>query len=111
MTEQCFDFGLPAPLFFFKSSGFWVEFRKDIFNQNELKSLGLSDRQIKAVLFTKDNGKINNSDYQTLNGVSKATATRDLIEKLKNSKCLTEVEIWSRNNLCFDWLIIGSIGS
>ena len=44
------------------------------------------------MLFTKDNGKINNSDYQTLNGVSKATATRDLIEKLKNSKCLTEVE-------------------
>jgi ATP-dependent DNA helicase RecG len=37
------------------------------------------------VLFTKDNGKINNSDYQTLNGVSKATATRDLTEKLKNS--------------------------
>ncbi|NLF43636.1 MAG: transcriptional regulator, partial [Bacteroidales bacterium] len=32
MTEQCFKYGLPAPLFFFKSSGFWVEFRKDIYH-------------------------------------------------------------------------------
>ena len=86
MTEQCFNFGLPAPLFFFRSSGFWVEFRKDIFNHNELKHLGLSKRQIKAVLFTKDNGKINNSDYQILNRVSKATATRDLTELVEKFK-------------------------
>jgi ATP-dependent DNA helicase RecG len=39
MTEQCFNFGLPAPLFFFKSSGFWVEFRKDIYNTTNLKTL------------------------------------------------------------------------
>lgn len=86
MTEQCFNFGLPAPMFFFKSSGFWVEFRKDIYNHNQLKDLGLNERQIKAVLFVKENGKINNSDYQTLNDVSKATATRDfteLVEKFK----------------------------
>jgi ATP-dependent DNA helicase RecG len=86
MTEQCFNFGLPAPLFFFKSSGFWVEFRKDIFNHSQLKEFGLNERQIKAILFVKDNGKINNSDFQTLNSVSKATAIRDLtyfIEKFK----------------------------
>jgi ATP-dependent DNA helicase RecG len=84
MTEQCFNFGLPAPSFFFKSSGFWVEFRKDIFNHNELKSLGLSERQIKAVLFTKDNGKISNSDYQKINDCSRNTASNelsDLVEK------------------------------
>lgn len=80
MTELCFNFDLPAPLFFFKSSGFWVEFRKDIYNYNQLKELGLNGRQIKAVLFVKENGKINNSDYQSLNNVSKATATRDLTD-------------------------------
>ena len=88
MTEQCFNFGLPAPLFFFKSSGFWVEFRKDIYNPKQLKDLGLNDRQIKAVLFVKKNRKINNSDYQTLNDVSKATATRDLTELVEKFKVL-----------------------
>lgn len=80
MTEQCYNYKLPSPLFTSKSSGFWVEFRKDIYNFNQLKDLGLNERQIKAVLFVKDHGKINNSDFQALNNVSKATATRDLTE-------------------------------
>jgi ATP-dependent DNA helicase RecG len=40
------------------------------------------------VLFVKDNGKINNSDYQALNDVSKATATRDLTELVEKLKVL-----------------------
>lgn len=88
MTEQCFNFGLPSPLFFFKSSSFWVEFRKDIYNYTQLKDLRLNERQIKAVLFVKDNGKINNIDYQTLNEVSKATASRDLTELVEKFKLL-----------------------
>jgi ATP-dependent DNA helicase RecG len=39
------------------------------------------------VLFTKDNGKITNSDYQNLNNVSRETASRDLKE-------LTEIKIF-----------------
>ncbi|MFQ3576797.1 MAG: hypothetical protein SNJ77_10215 [Cytophagales bacterium] len=65
-------------MYFFKSSGFWVEFRKDIFNEQFLQSVELSERQIKALRFLKENSKINNSDYQTLNEVSGETATRDL---------------------------------
>jgi ATP-dependent DNA helicase RecG len=38
---------------------------------------GLSKR---LVLFTKEKGKLTNSDYQTLNDVSRETATRDLKE-------------------------------
>jgi len=45
-----------------------------------LKSLNLNDRQVKAVLYANDKGKITNSDYQTLNDVSRETATRDLKE-------------------------------
>lgn len=80
MTEQCKNFGLPAPLFFFKSSGFWVEFRKDIYNHSQLKDIGLNERQIKALLFVKDNGKITNSDYQKINDCSRNTASNDLSE-------------------------------
>jgi ATP-dependent DNA helicase RecG len=78
MTEQCFIFGLPVPLFYFKSSGFWVEFRKDIYNQNQLKELGLNERQVKAVFFVKENGKITNKIYQLINDTSNRSASRDL---------------------------------
>lgn len=86
MTEQCFKMGLPEPSFYYKSSGFWVEFRKDIYNEEYLNELGLNERQVKAVLFVKEKGKIANSDYQNLNDVSKATATRDLTELVENHK-------------------------
>lgn len=36
----------------------------------------------------KDNGKITNSEYQALNNVSKATATRDLTELVEKFKVL-----------------------
>lgn len=78
MTEQCANYGLPAPLFLFKSSGFWVEFRKDIYNQNQLKELGLNERQIKSVMFIKSNDKITNKEYQEINDIAERTASRDL---------------------------------
>jgi len=78
MTEQCSNYGLPAPLFLFKSSGFWVEFRKDIYNQNQLKERGLNERQIKAVMFMKSNDKITNKEYQEINDIAERTASRDL---------------------------------
>jgi ATP-dependent DNA helicase RecG len=80
MTEECFKFGIPSPLFFFKSSGFWVEFRMDIYNEKYLNELDLNERQVKAILYVKKKGKITNSVYQTLNEVSRETATRDLKE-------------------------------
>lgn len=44
--------------------------------------------QVKAVLYVNDKGKINNGKYQEINGVSKATATRDLRELVENYKLL-----------------------
>ena len=64
MTEQCLDFGLPSPLFFFKCSGFWVEFRKDIFNEEYLAQLELNERQFDALLFFKSKGEIFSSEYK-----------------------------------------------
>ena len=61
-------------------SGFCVEFRKDIFDLEYFKSLGLNDRQIQAIKYVKENGKITNSEYQTNYSVARNTATRDLTE-------------------------------
>ncbi|MDZ4715043.1 MAG: ATP-binding protein [Cytophagales bacterium] len=72
--------GLPQPVYFYDMSGFFVEFRKDIYNEKHLRSINLNDRQVKGVLYLKEKGKITNSEYQKLNDVSRATATRDLKE-------------------------------
>jgi ATP-dependent DNA helicase RecG len=71
---------IPEPIFNYNSSDFSVEFRKDIYNEEFLQSLNLNDRQVKAVLFAKVNGKITNSEYQTLNNCSRNTASNHLAE-------------------------------
>ena len=71
---------IPEPIFNYNSSDFSVEFRKDIYNEEFLQSLNLNDRQVKAVLFAKVNGRITNSEYQTLNNCSRNTASNHLAE-------------------------------
>jgi ATP-dependent DNA helicase RecG len=88
MIKECIDAGKPKPLYYYDMSGFFVEFRKDIFSEKYLKSLGLNDRQEKAIIFIKERGKISNSEYQELNNVSKATATRDLSELVEKYEIL-----------------------
>ncbi|WP_315425009.1 ATP-binding protein [Capnocytophaga sputigena] len=36
MNEQCAKAGLPNPLYYYASSGFWVVFHKDIYNETDL---------------------------------------------------------------------------
>lgn len=45
IIEKCKEAGLPTPLYYYESSGFWVEFRKDIYNESYLQTLNLNDRQ------------------------------------------------------------------
>jgi exonuclease III len=45
---------------------------------DHLNKLGLCNRQVKAVLFVKENDSISNSDYQKLNKIGKTTATEEL---------------------------------
>ena len=80
ILNECKQAGIPEPVFSYDSSDMSVEFRKDIYNEKYLKSLNLNERQIKAVIYLKEKGRINNSDYQNLNNVSRETATRDLKE-------------------------------
>ncbi|GAP72106.1 ATP-dependent DNA helicase [Candidatus Symbiothrix dinenymphae] len=79
MNEQCVKASLPPPLYYYASSGFWVVFRKDLFNEADLRDNGLNERQIKAVLYVKENGKITNLQYLEINGdITDRTALRDL---------------------------------
>jgi len=85
MNEQCFDFGLPAPLFYFKGSGFWVEFKKDIYHEKYLIEFGLNERQLNALIFFKSNGEIFSSEYKNRYKVTDRTARYDLSELVKKN--------------------------
>ncbi|MDR2145516.1 MAG: ATP-dependent DNA helicase [Tannerella sp.] len=82
ITTQCVEAGLPVPLFNVEGNDFWTIFRKDRYNEQSLKELGLNERQIKAVLYVKDRGKITNGEYQTINETTTKTSFRDLEELL-----------------------------
>lgn len=72
--------GLPEPEYKEEMGGFSVYFYKDIYTEENLRKMGLNERQIKAVIYVKDKGKITNKEYQNQFAVSKPTATRDLTD-------------------------------
>ena len=81
IVEFCRQQGLPEPDFRSEKGRFEVTFYKDPYTEERLREMGLSERQVKAVLYVKERGRVTNKEYQELTGASKPTATRDL-EKL-----------------------------
>ncbi|AAM05757.1 AlbA family DNA-binding domain-containing protein [Methanosarcina acetivorans] len=79
IQNYCREAGLPEPVFE-EYQGFRVIFRKGTFNEEYLRELGLNERQIKAVFYVKENGKITNKEYQEISNTIKRTASRDLAE-------------------------------
>jgi len=71
---------LPEPEFKEELGGFSVYLRKDKYTEEYLRKIGLSERQIKAVMYVKERGKITNKEYQNIADISKRTASRDLKE-------------------------------
>jgi ATP-dependent DNA helicase RecG len=89
--DTCKEAELPEPEMQEQDGGFSITLFKNNLTQEHLAKLGLNDRQVKAVLFVKEKGKISNADYQELFSVSKATATRDLTELLDKFALLEKV--------------------
>ncbi|MCL0074431.1 putative DNA binding domain-containing protein, partial [Dehalococcoidia bacterium] len=77
MRDACTKAGLPEPQFE-EHQGFRVIFRKDIYTEEYLRDLGLNERQMKAVTYVKEKGKITNKEYQELTNISRQMATIDL---------------------------------
>ena len=81
MVELCKESGLPELDFVNYEKGigaFSVIFYKDIYTEENLRKMGLNERQIKAVIYVKQKGKITNKEYQFLNAVSNKTAYLEL---------------------------------
>ena len=64
MRNLCLEAKISLPQPSCKGNDFWTVFRKDIYNKEDLSKLGLIDRQIKAVLYVKEHGKITNGEYK-----------------------------------------------
>lgn len=80
IIDTCKLAELPEPEMTERDGGFLLTIFKETLKKDYLVKLGLNDRQEKAILFIKENGKITNTEYQSLNSISKATATRDISE-------------------------------
>jgi len=83
MVEWMKEAGLPEPEYKEGKGGFSVYFYKDAYTEENLRKMGLNDRQIKAVGYVKEKGKITNKEYQGEFLISKPTATRDLSEMVE----------------------------
>lgn len=80
IVNQCLKQELPEPDFIEEYGVFKTVLYKSKWDEEKLKNMELNDRQIKAVLYVKEKGKIINKEYMEIAGISKATATRDLRE-------------------------------
>ncbi len=80
IIHSCLEAGLPEPLIAEQFGGILVEIFKNRYTAENLKKLGLNERQLMAVAYVKENGSITNSKYQAVCRVSKSTATRDIKE-------------------------------
>lgn len=84
MVKQCKAQGLPEPEFVsIRNDEFRVILPRDVLTGEVLTKMGLNERQIKAVKYVKEKGKITNREYRQLNSVSDEGARRDLEVLLK----------------------------
>jgi len=91
IVENCIKQGLPEPDFVEENGVMTVTFYKDKWNEENLKKLGLNERQIKAVKHIKENKIINLSSYKALiKNISEKTLYRDL-QDLVDKNILKEI--------------------
>ena len=78
MIRESIEHALPEPDFDQREGEFSATLWRNWLTEKVIADLGINDRQKKALTHTRINGRITNIEYQTLFGVSKPTATRDL---------------------------------
>lgn len=88
IVNSCKAAGLPTPTLEEDGGGFIVKLFKDKFTEEQLQKLGLNERQIKAVQYVKEKGKITNKEYQEMNQISRQMATNDLQDLTNEFKLL-----------------------
>ena len=78
MISLCQNHGIPEPEFSAHPDWFSVTFAKDYYTDERLLAMGLSDRQVKAVHYAREQGAITNKGYRENSKVSTSLALREL---------------------------------
>jgi ATP-dependent DNA helicase RecG len=102
MRKACEKAGIPEPKFE-EHQGFRVIFRKDIYTEEYLFKKGLNQRQIKAVMYVKQKGKITNREYREMFNIKNRMALIDL-SGLCEKQILTRVGKTGRGT---EYILIG----
>jgi len=92
MAAELRAVGMPLPEFNSEPGRFRLTFHRELFAEEHLKNMGLSERQRLAVAHAKAHETISNTEYQTIAGVSKSTATRELNELKTKGVLVSEGE-------------------
>jgi len=79
IVDECRSLHLPDPEWR-ENQGLMLTFRKDVFTEENLREMEITERQLQATLHVKKNRRITNQQYQELFGVKKRTASEDLRE-------------------------------
>lgn len=82
MVKQCKEKGLPEPEFEEKMGCFVITIYRSIMTDKCLDSLGLNERQKKAIEHLRRKQKITSREYCELCSIAKDTANRDLNDLL-----------------------------
>lgn len=90
MIKQCRNYSLPEPEFEQKMGCFVTTIWRDIYSKSYLVKFNLNERQEKAIQYVKERGSISNGEYCKLTGISRKTATNDLIDMV-NKKIVETV--------------------
>jgi len=102
MRKACVKAGIPEPKFE-EGQGFRVIFRKDIYTEEYLLKNGLNQRQIKAVMYVKQKGRITNREYREMFNIKNRMALIDL-SGLCEKQILTRVGKTGRGT---EYILIG----
>lgn len=78
MIDELKTAGLPQPQFESESGRFRVTFKRELLDETYSYKMGLSERQLKAIVYIEKHGSITNTDLQSIANISKSTATREL---------------------------------
>ena len=78
IVEELSAAGHPPPRFESEAGRFRLAFYKQVVIPQQSQALGLSKRQQQGIAHIKAHGSISNSENQSIAGISKSTATREL---------------------------------
>jgi ATP-dependent DNA helicase RecG len=92
IVDACTAAGLPTPMMEEDGGGFIVQLNKDRYSEEELRQLGLNERQLDAILYIKENDFITTTEYMKRYSIAERTARNDLNNLIEKKVILREGE-------------------